>query len=453
MKRVAAISLFIMIFINSLALAGREYILKYAYPNKTKTMSIYDLLGGNSSSKTVSKKDKTGPKLISSNPKSGQLNVKVNSSIVLNFNENIKLGKNYRLISLKNGNGKSVGISFKVNKKQLIVKPSILLDYDTPYALYVQYASLKDYSGNGNNSFRISFRTEKLKIAGGNTGGSGNTSGSVDKGNDVSNLQYFSYLFDGGKNILKDYNYLTDKEYLFFADLKDIETIKDIKFDSNGIPMADYNGYKYNPLLVAEWGLQQYSLYRRNYDSNRLNNAIKAADYIVNKIDSKGKLVNGFDYKEGSINLKSPWSSSLAQGLGISLLIRIYEETEDVKYLNAAKKALEPLLKGTNEGGLAQSYAGNVLYDSFNVRTKFSLSSHMFVLFGLYDIGKYDNRAVDKLNDGVVTLKNLLPAYFSADEFYTNVHIAQLRALNSLLDDGELEKYYDSEYFEIIDIY
>lgn len=125
----------------------------------------------------------------------------------------------------------------------------------------------------------------------------------------------------------------------------------DIKFDNNKIPMANYNGYKYNPLLICQYGLQNYSFYKRYYDYEKFKNAVLSADYLVKAIDKSGKYINDFSYKYENNNITSPWSSSLCQGLAISLLVRVYNETKDTKYLDAAKLSLEPLLKSEKDGG------------------------------------------------------------------------------------------------------
>ncbi|WDU82659.1 hypothetical protein [Caloramator sp. Dgby_cultured_2] len=48
MKRVLALILLMILAFNTITYAGREYILKYAYPENVKTISIYDLLGDGS---------------------------------------------------------------------------------------------------------------------------------------------------------------------------------------------------------------------------------------------------------------------------------------------------------------------------------------------------------------------------------------------------------------------
>lgn len=340
MKKILSIALIIILFTNFYVFAGRNYTIKYAYPDKIKTMSINDLLKSSKTKTSLKSRDKTPPKLISSSPKNASSNISINSIIYLNFSENIKQS-NLKNIYVKE-NGKNISIKTSVGSRQIIIRPLFPLKYDTLYTLYVGKGSVKDYSNNQNFSFSINFRTEKQK--------SNNNNIIISPDNNAKPQSPFTYILYDGKNIIRNYDYTKDKEYLFFSDIKDISSITNLKFDENKLPLADYDGYKYNPLLISQYGLQNYSYYIKYSDKGKLNNAIKAADYLTEKLDSSGKWINEFDYKYDNINLKSPWSSSLTQGLGISLLVRIYEETKDVKYLDAAKKALEPLLKSSSEG-------------------------------------------------------------------------------------------------------
>ncbi|MCX7885555.1 MAG: D-glucuronyl C5-epimerase family protein [Caloramator sp.] len=460
MKKIAVTTLIIFLFTNFCALAARNYPIKYAYPNKIKKMSIYDFFkkgkpkaySKSKYKKNYSKlKDKTSPRLISSSPKSASSNVNINSNIYLNFSENIKQN-NLKNIYLKENN-QNISIKTSIKGKQIIIHPSLPLKYDKIYTLYVGKGAVKDYSNNENSSFSINFRTEKGKI---NNTGSGNSTVINNKDNNSSNSNLksqnpFTYILYDNKSIVKKYDYTKDREYLFFSDIKDISSIKDLKFDENKIPLADYNGYKYNPLLIAQYGLQNYNYYIRYNDREKLNNAVKAADYLLQNIDSSGKWINNFDYKYNNVNLKAPWSSSLTQGLGISLLIRIYEETKNIKYLDTAKKALEPLLKSSNEGGLYKNYYGHALYDIFPSDTKLTLSSHCFVILSLYDISKYDNRAKEKFEDSLYTLKDLIWIFSnSLDSFYKDIHNCQMEAIYSIIKTNNLDEYLED--FKLINI-
>ncbi|WDU84608.1 Ig-like domain-containing protein [Caloramator sp. Dgby_cultured_2] len=147
------------------------------------------------------KKDKVAPYVVSSNPKNGLQNVKVGSSITLNFNEGVKLN-NLKSISLI-GNGKRVGFSIKLSGNKATIRPNNSLSFGTNYVLSLPSGSFKDFAGNSSKAFVLRFRTEEIKLA------------ENDKNNASNFTSYFSYIFDDGKNIVKNYSYKTNGEYLF----------------------------------------------------------------------------------------------------------------------------------------------------------------------------------------------------------------------------------------------
>ena len=58
-----------------------------------------------------------------------------------------------------------------------------------------------------------------------------------------------------------------------------------------------------------------------------------------------------FDYP--TYELKAPWYSAMAQGLGIEVLIAAYKITDDDKYLHEARLAANALLVPIEENGVA----------------------------------------------------------------------------------------------------
>ena len=99
-------------------------------------------------------------------------------------------------------------------------------------------------------------------------------------------------------------------------------------YDSNGVPMLDYHGkvgLQYNPIAIAQYGLGNYNLYRRTGDRDRKDKFLRIADWLVDNLEtsSHGTRVwyHHFDW-EYRDTLKAPWHSALAQGQGLSVLVR-----------------------------------------------------------------------------------------------------------------------------------
>ena len=80
-----------------------------------------------------------------------------------------------------------------------------------------------------------------------------------------------------------------------------------------------------------------------------------------------------------SRDLKAPWISGLTQSLGISVLLREYQLSNDPRYLDVAAKALEWLRKPMEEGGLSVKMSKGVFYEEYPNIAKPShvLNGHM----------------------------------------------------------------------------
>src|SRR5229473_2563833 len=128
--------------------------------------------------------------------------------------------------------------------------------------------------------------------------------------------------------------------------------------DSPGIPLLDYHGrigLQYNPIAIAQWGLGNYNLFRRTGNDERKRKFLAASDWLCAHLEQNSFGVwvwnHYFDW-EYRTPLKAPWYSGLAQGQGLSLLVRAHGETGEPAYLNAAQRAFTSFLKATSEGGV-----------------------------------------------------------------------------------------------------
>jgi len=129
-------------------------------------------------------------------------------------------------------------------------------------------------------------------------------------------------------------------------------------FDVNGIPMLNYRGNigkQYNPIAIAQYALGNYNLYLRMNDKTRLSIFLRQADWLVNNLERNeyGLFVwnHHFNWEYRDF-LQAPWYSGLAQGQGISVLLRAYKETNNDIYIKSAKKAFEPFKYELKDGGV-----------------------------------------------------------------------------------------------------
>lgn len=259
-------------------------------------------------------------------------------------------------------------------------------------------------------------------------------------------------------------------EFLYFGYIPVNVDGMDSKYDVNGIPLIKINGtFVYNPVSIAQFGLQYYSYYIKDGDKDNIKPMIAAADWLVYNQDRKtGKWLYKFPFNVGGmdIRLESGWSSAMGQGQAISLLVRAYNLTKDERYIQAAELGLEPLKVDVENDGLTRYIDGHPYYEEYPTNPpSYALNGFMFTLLGLYDLSyiKPESEATRLYNEGMETLKFVLPNYDSEENrisiyhlghitkaprsihvsnFYHMVHIIQLKSLDSVSKDYILEKYY-----------
>jgi heparosan-N-sulfate-glucuronate 5-epimerase len=228
--------------------------------------------------------------------------------------------------------------------------------------------------------------------------------------------------------------------------------------DPAGIPMLDYRGaigMQYNPIAIAQWGLANYNRFCKAADDSRWQKTRKAADWLCANLEqnSHGLWVWNhhfeWDYRD---RLKAPWFSGLAQGQGISLLLRVHAHAGDEKYLRAAERAFMPLTRVVNAGGvLFEDREKNLWIEEYLVDPPTHiLNGFVWALWGVFDywLATADASARNIFNRSVTTLIYNLPAYDTgywslyeqsgtqlkmlASPFYHRLHIVQLRVMARL---------------------
>ena len=204
----------------------------------------------------------------------------------------------------------------------------------------------------------------------------------------------------------------------------------------------------YFSIGVFQYGLAAYDLYLTTHDEVYKNKLIACANWAVENQQDDGGWIT-FAYKS-----PDALYSSMAQGEGISMLIRAAIVTEDKKYTEAADKAKDFMLKPISEGGTTEYIGQDVIfYEATN--NPVILNGWIFSLWGLIDYCKYvkDDQAQDILERTLETLKNKLPDFdmkywskYDIDKricspFYHKLHIAQLEVMYDLFGDSIYKEY------------
>jgi heparosan-N-sulfate-glucuronate 5-epimerase len=241
------------------------------------------------------------------------------------------------------------------------------------------------------------------------------------------------------------------------------------QYDQAGIPLLDYHGaigLQYNPIAIAQYGLGNYNLFRRTGEPGSRHKFLTAADWLAENLEqnSAGLWVwnHHFDW-EYRETLRAPWYSALAQGQGVSLLIRVHRETENAVYLTAAQRAIETFFKTTAEGGVGHVDEGGYTWfeEAIVDPPTHILNGFIWAMWGTYDYFLHtgEERVRRLFEEAVKTLRDNLDGFdvgfwslyeqagtrmkMLASPFYHRLHIVQLRVLHRLTGDAVFARFAD----------
>jgi len=237
--------------------------------------------------------------------------------------------------------------------------------------------------------------------------------------------------------------------------------------DAAGIPMLDYHGQiglQYNPVAIAQWGLGNYNLFRRTENQERKSKFLAAANWLCAQLEQNASKVWVWNHHfnwEYRTPLQAPWYSGLAQGQGISLLVRAHEETGARQYLESAERAFVSLQKSTDEGGVSfTDDRGDLWFEEYIVSPPTHiLNGLIWTTWGVYDyfLATGDAGAQHLFAKAVQTLRSNLDSYdlgfwslyeksgtrlpMVASPFYHQLHVVQLRVMHRLTGDEFFASY------------
>lgn len=202
------------------------------------------------------------------------------------------------------------------------------------------------------------------------------------------------------------------------------------------------------PIQIFQYGLGAYDMYLLNSEETMRERFKICVDWAIHSQQGDGAW-NCFFFDSP----EAPYSS-MAQGQGVSLLVRAYIEYKDRKYLDAAKKAVQFMLTPIEQGGTTQ-YDDNTVYLKEFTHKPVVLNGWIFSLFGLYDYLKVkkDSRIQDIFTRTIETLSDKLEAYDNeywskydyeamiASPFYHRLHISLLEAMYAITGKTVFRNY------------
>lgn len=192
------------------------------------------------------------------------------------------------------------------------------------------------------------------------------------------------------------------------------------------------------PVDVFQYGLGAYDLYLTTYEEKYKEKFLQCCEWAKNNQEYTGAWDNFF-----FIYPHSPYSA-MAQGEGASLLIRGYIEFNNKKYLSAAQKAIDFMLKPVAQGGTTLYKKNGDIFFYEYTHLPLVLNGWVFAIFGLYDMTiffkdnqKYQQVFLSAEKSLEKTLYKFDAKYWTyydlghklASPFYHKLHIAQMQAL------------------------
>ena len=228
---------------------------------------------------------------------------------------------------------------------------------------------------------------------------------------------------------------------------------KGYRHDENGIPMTNIGDQElvYFPIDIMNFGLAYFDYYLLHDDKTCLEECIKISNWCCSVQSSNGAW-DCFGPVKSSIYTVS----CLGQGLGASLLIRVYIATNNIFYLNQAKKALDFMLLPIDWGGTTVYENENCYLEEYPQKNRRSvLNGWIFSIFGLWDYYQVtrDSKYYDIMLQTKTSLCNTLKQYdfkywsyydlekMIASPHYQQIHYCLLEVMYEMFHDEAFDLY------------
>lgn len=222
------------------------------------------------------------------------------------------------------------------------------------------------------------------------------------------------------------------------------KTLKDAK----GVPINIVVGNKkvYFPISIFQYALGCWDMYIETKNPQYKDDFFIQCKWILENQESDGSW-NCF----GPIGYKNLTVSSMGQGQAISVLLRAYILTDEVVWKNAAKKAIEFMMKPVEHGGTLRIKGNQYILEEYadvEGKKKGVLNGWIFSLFGVYDYLKIEkdehiegiyHRSLNTLEVALGQYDMGFWSYYDmtgriASPAYHELHSALLTALADLTD-------------------
>ncbi|CAG9533610.1 unnamed protein product [Cercopithifilaria johnstoni] len=174
--------------------------------------------------------------------------------------------------------------------------------------------------------------------------------------------------------------------------------------------------------------------------SAHLEHFLVAADWLTSNQDEHGgwSVPVERSIADKRLILPAGWHSAMAQGHALSVLTRAYVITNDMKYLQVAKRALRLFKTEAAKGGVLNELFGHPWFEEYPTTPgTFVLNGFLYSLIGLYDFAQVSdlqdgkNDSITLFSVGLESLRIFLPLFDSGSgTFYDLRHLGLKTAPN-----------------------
>ena len=206
----------------------------------------------------------------------------------------------------------------------------------------------------------------------------------------------------------------------------------------------------------TQWGLGSYERHLNDQGNSWLDATVACGRHLLDCQASDGSFRHLQSYPH-TFDLSPPWVSGIAQGQAASLFVRLFRETADQAFADAARLALRPLRIPSSDGGDLALLDDSPWPEEYPTQPpSFVLNGGIFAIWGYRDValGLGDPQAEADFEEAVDTLARNLhrwdtgfwsrydlfphPLVNVASSAYHLLHISQLQAMNMVAPRPEI---------------
>ncbi len=203
---------------------------------------------------------------------------------------------------------------------------------------------------------------------------------------------------------------------LYPVDMSSFLTLENSTLDATGVPYQAYP-IAYNPITIVQYALAHWNQYLVTGNEWYRKKFLVKARWLVQHEVRIDQDASGWPIQipHPDFHTKGSWLSALAQGCGISVLVRAYRLTSESVFLDAAHHAVRTFERDILDGGVCSPLSeDDVFFEEVAIYpAAHSLSGCIFALLGLYDYMAltYDTNIEKLIQRALATLYAMLEEF------------------------------------------